>query len=279
MIKPTVAFDDLNNLEDRMISFEDDSVAPSKLTLVTFPKGRATIFFAGKLYDWYGREIELDERIRRIVAPFGHYTDGIDLSHCHDNFIVELKNGAYAICGIRYRRQKEHRENYDGLKYAITAGSLDMVPYIYANDLAPSYDDIDTETLKNTCFKLISDFHPGHSFALGKDPESTDFFMGNDVFVIIDSEVSGGNGWLWSCIANSRDDLLSASHDDDSELITPAVYQKIDYYYSFEISAGGDKLSVTFSDKHSTNKLRASTDKEVIEHLKSPELWWYLDPK
>ena len=279
MIKPTVAFDDLNNLEDRMISFEDDSVIPSRTTLVTFPRGRATIFFDDQLYDWYGRVVELDEKIKRIIAPFGHYTDGIDLSHCHDNFIVELKNGTYAICGIRYRRQKEHRENYNGLKYAITAGSLDMVPYICVNDLVPSYDNIDTETLGNTCFRLISDFHPGHNFALASGPKSTDFFISSDTFVIIDSEVSGGNGWLWSCIANSRDDLMSAKHDGDGELIAPAVYQKIDYYYSFEISIGGDKLSVTFPDKHSANKLRASIDREAIEHLKSPELWWYLDPK
>ena len=277
MFRPIIAVDDLRNLKDRMISFEDDSSKERNLTLVSFPKGRATIMFNGILYDWYGREVELDERIERIVAPFGHYTDGIDLVHCHDNFVVELDNGLYAVLGIRYRRPTKREPDYNGLKYAITAGSLDMIPYIGLNDVQPSYEAIDLITLDETCFKIFTDYHNGYEFAIGKNPKS-EFLDSSNSYVIINGEVDCGNNWLWMYVANSKEELMSIDFNNEKHFTLPCACQIISHFNDLEISDNGGKISIIFPDRNTNKALRASTDKEILHHTKKSDLWWYLDP-
>lgn len=142
------AIDDLKNLGDRLIFFENSDTNPPALTIVKFPDNRGTIIYDDKLYDWYGREVELGDNIKRIVAPFGRYTDGIDLCHCHDNFVVELINGEFAIVGIRYYRlSKSECPDYSGLKYAITGGALKMTPHMVTDDSYPHYEAIELERI------------------------------------------------------------------------------------------------------------------------------------
>ena len=274
------AIDDLKNLGDRLIVFENDATNPHTLTIVQFPDNRGTIIYNDKLYDWYGREVELGSDIKRIVAPFGHYTDGIDLTHCHDNFIVELVNGEFAIVGIRYYRlpRSEHPE-YSGLKYAITGGAMKMTPHMVTDDALPHYEAIELNALKDTCFESFKRWNGQHDFCIGISPiiyGATD----KDARHLICGELANGNGRCWFSVAVTRGEILETTETNSGRMEEPELFTSMDEFYGeIAVSEDGNKLTAIIPEKHYSKKaIRISTDKEVLEHMKRSHFWWYLDP-
>ncbi len=275
--KAVSAIDDLKNLGDRLIVFEDDSINPPRLTIIKFPENRGTIIFDGVLYDWYGREVILDSKIKRIVTPFGHYTDGIDLNHCHDNFIVELTSGEYAIPGIRYRRFANRSPDYSGLKYAVTAGSLNMMPHLEL-DKSPRYEAIEPDALSGTCFEIFKRFRDNASYAIGKNPiVCSTSREGVNSLVCGDSSID--NHRQWFSIAKDRASILNTTENAFGRMNNPDLYLSTDEFRGdIIISEDGDKLTAEFPVKHfSDQTIRASTDREVLTHMKRSNFWWYLD--
>ena len=274
------AIDDLKNLGERLIVFEDDATNPPALTIVKFPDDRGTIIYKDVLYDWYGRVVELGESVKRIVAPFGHYTDGIDLTHCHDNFVVEIADGTFAISGIKYcRLPRSESLGYSGLKYAITGGALKMTPHLYTDDSLPHYEAIKLDALKDTCFEVFKRWNGPHEYAFGINPilcESVEKGLTH----LICGELAGGNGRCWFSIAESRDEILETTETRFGYMSEPRLYLSIDEFLDeITIKDNGDKLTVRVPKKHySKESIRISTDIEVLEHMKNSHFWWYLDP-
>ena len=272
------AIDDLRNLGERLIVFEDDSANPHPLTVVKFPKNRGTIIFNDKLYDWYGREVELGEKIKRIVAPFGHYTDGLDLCHCHDNFIVELENGEFAITGIRYyRTSRSESPDYSGLKYAITGGALKMSPHMDTDDSLPHYKAITLDALKDTCFESFRAYNGNYSYAIGHDP----ILYGSaeeGVNHLLCGEMAGGNGRMWFSVTETRDEIMETAMGTAGRRLEPKLFLSMDQFFGdFAISEGGSKITVSIPEKHFCQKsIRIATDIGVFEHMRNSHFWWYL---
>ncbi|MBQ7202360.1 hypothetical protein IJS18_03200 [Candidatus Saccharibacteria bacterium] len=277
MQKAISAIDDLNDLGSRLIVFEDDETNPHRLTIIKFPDNRGTILFDGKLYDWYGREVIISDKIKRVVTPFGHYTDGKDLYHCHDNFIVELTTGEYAIPGIRYRRFAYSSPDYSGLKYAITAGAYNMLPHLELDD-SPRFESIEPDALSGTCFEIFKRYYGNASYAIGKNP----IIAGSPrkgVSSLINGESAIDNHRQWFSIAESRESILETVENQSGRMDNPDLYLSMDEFCGeIEVSENGDKLTAVFPVKHfSDQTIRASTDKEVLSHMKRSGFWWYLD--
>ena len=280
MERAVSAIDDLKKLGDRLIVFEDDATNPPSLTIVKFPENRGTIIQRGVLYDWYGREVELGESIKRIVEPFGHYTDGIDLTHCHDNFVVELKDGTFAISGIKYYRlPRSECLGYSGLKYAITGGALKMVPHMYLDESLPRYEEIKLDALKDTCFEIFKRWNGPHEYALGINPIICDSAE-KGITHLICGELAGGNGRCWFSIAENREILLKTTKTKLGRMEEPPLYLSMDEILGeITVSKDGNKLTARVPKKHfAKESISISTDAEVLGHMEESHFWWYLDP-
>lgn len=280
MERAVSAIDDLKKLGDRLMVFEDDDVSPPSLTIVKFPENRGTMLYKGVLYDWYGREVELGKDVKRIIEPFGHYTDGIDLSHCHDNFVIELVDGTFAISGIKYYRlPKSELLGYSGLKYAITGGALKMTPHIYIDETLPHYERIELDVLKGTCFEIFKRWNGPHEYAFGVNP----IFYGSadkGVTHLICGELAGGNGRCWFSVAENRNALLKTTKTGFGHMQEPDLYLSMDEFFDeIIVSEDGNKLTAIIPKKHfAKESIRISTDAEVLGHMEESHFWWYLDP-
>lgn len=275
--KAISAIDDLNHLGKRLIVFENDETDPHRLTIIQFPENRGTVLFEDRLYDWYGREVIVSEEIKRIVSPFGHYTDGKDLYHCHDNFIVELKTGEYAIPGIKYRRFAYSGPDYSGLKYAITAGAFNMLPHLDLED-APRFEEIIPDALSGTCFEIFKRYRNSSSYAIGKNPFLTRRLQ-EDVSCIVCGDSAIDNHKQWFSIAKTREEILETSENSVGMVESPEAYLNMDIFRgNIIVSKNGNKLTANFPIKHySDQTIRASTDREVLSHMRDNGFWWYLD--
>ena len=61
-----------------------------------------TLFHNGKLYDWYGREVKLDDDISRIVR-FYSGVESYNGFRASEEFIVEKKDNRVAIAALEYQ--------------------------------------------------------------------------------------------------------------------------------------------------------------------------------
>ena len=73
---------------------------------LVFPRDRVTIQDGDRLYDWYGREIEIDEEIKRVLEPLGSKVNGSLLGY-DDNHLDQKK--LFTSKGSRSRRNGPSR--------------------------------------------------------------------------------------------------------------------------------------------------------------------------
>ena len=99
----------LYKLEQITESFSEESPIPERSLVftgpnyphkVTFPKDRTTLFFQGKLYDWYGHKVALSDDIAKILKPFGYSYDS------QDQFLVMTDDHRYALATLHYEKNR-----------------------------------------------------------------------------------------------------------------------------------------------------------------------------
>lgn len=83
------------------------SVLNNDSIIRSFENGHSTILLGGRLYDWYGREVVVDDICAEIVMPFGFETvtavcpnHMTRVAESYDRYIVRLIHGSYAISAV-----------------------------------------------------------------------------------------------------------------------------------------------------------------------------------
>ena len=277
MFKPVTAMDDLNRPGSRILVLENQATSPKEITLIAFPNDRGTLFYNGKLYDWFGREVEVDSRIKRIVRPFGHSVGRPhDISNYHDNFIVELKNGKLAVVGVYYRQPEPHDPSYSGTKYLSTGGLLGASPYLKYDDSTITYEEIDEWLIISTFLRSIRHDDEYPLAAIGQLANSEQcVFLSDNVL-----HATSSNGFFVHHITQSKANLIDFFTGSDSKFKKtthpPSILCQTSLCNSIVSSEDGDKITAEFVYINS-KPIKASLDADCLAFRRGNHLYWYQE--
>ena len=115
---------------------------------VPFEKGNLTAKFGGYMFDYYGRNIEIDESIRYVIEKAGRWQPyNTDV----EAFLVEKKDGKWCIAYLHY-----YEELKDGRRSPVVR---------YTSELNPSFrkEEIKVELLCSSIEIVDKEFFPSNS--------------------------------------------------------------------------------------------------------------------
>lgn len=104
------------------------SIAYGKTIMKSFGNGYSTMILDGKLYDWYGREVVVNDICAEVIMPFGFETITAvcpnyrtRVIESYDRYIVRLIDGSYALSAVwkTVNHQVEKPANSSLLDYPI----------------------------------------------------------------------------------------------------------------------------------------------------------------
>lgn len=229
-----------------------------------FSDDHITIQHEGKLYDWYGREFDLDPEISRILqfyAGVALYGEG------YEQFIVRLSNGKFAIARTEMVPEPD-APIIPAHKDIATAGRLGRKPHLKVEQ---PFEDMDTMVIETPVFQTL--------LRLRKEPDRqlVVFYgygdKGDDATVI-----ARPGDWVASLerlkiTDTPRAEVMNGEADIEPrrcKLVTTSLVG------GFELSGNGRKLTACAS-----NGWRVSTDVDFLEHIGAGlkgSIWWYHDP-
>ena len=268
--------DDLTNPQNRILVFEEDDFKPKQTIMVGFPSNRGTLIYKEKLYDWYGREVEINPRIKRIVRPFGYSISKIhDIMNYRDNFIVELQNGKFAVVGLYYHYPEPNDPAYTGSRCMATGHILDATPYLKFDDSIITYETIDDEPLKSTC---LSDLQFDNEYPLAAIGQLSN----SDQCVFLSSNVhhcTSSNGFFVHHVVPSKAALLEFFDNPEKSKKAshpPSIFSQTTLCGSIIYHEDGNKITADFSYTH-PKLLKASLDRDCLKYRRANHLYWYED--
>ena len=246
---------------------------------VPFEKGRITVEYDGKLYDWYGREVELPPT-SRIIDFYGGGRDRD--GNINEQFIILFENGAFAIAGVQYFSDGEdigiptHKDLFTGriigrspkLVYEHTFMQMDM-------------GFVNTPVFQAFVQNLPEELRSHRFVALyGFDDDSKS--------IITRQGIDTPSSYVWHTFASvSREEVLEKltpvvpPKEEESEQQEPTIkrvfkqWQHCSATYftgGIVVSKDGQKMTVCFPD----NPGRFfSTDVEVLKLCHNGRIIWY----
>ena len=240
---------------------------------LVFPKDRVIVFDGETPYDWYGREVAVDESIKRIIEPLGSYTNGDSYYEAKELYLVERNDGLMAIADARYWTREEKGRSMSRHKEVMVGRALmhhmKIIPrtnYPFKREAKELYaTPVFRAYLRNMKYPKEIRVFSGVEYTLWPGDEKRFLTVFHEV-------VEGGSPWRFHYIAPCRDAIMSEKDSD-----------KIKHNYAnyligdVVVSENGPKMSAMASSRQS-GLFKISTDVEVIEHLgKISGLYWYVD--
>lgn len=276
VIKAVDLFEEGDLMPERYLVFMDSEGDQTK---EFFPKDRATLFFQGELYDWYGHKVVLSNEITKVLKPFGYSHDS------RDQFLVITKNHRYALATLHYEkadklpRNRNHNPSTPILKCRnwtfeklanISSTCLDE--YFGNSNKCSVFVGANNNSNDNTnsSSSYIPYFIKPEESILNL---SCTFFMQGPTYqyplrhkVFIDRE----KAVIQLCHPHKE-----IHWRDDA--VTMANYLLGD----LQISKHSGKISAIFPVPSQTGNTRISTDSGIIQHgiMNHECLYWYYDPK
>lgn len=274
-------FRDDNPIPIRSLVFKDSKDGRSTKQQVYFPENRTSLIYNGILYDWYGREIELDDNIKKVISPFGY---GIR-NMAYETYLVERKDSRLAIAELLNLRPANHMvdENFPEqiqIKDKITGSIMLYGQKLVCKDW---YFKSIYDYSKNTCLKAFNypyDFKV--LFDIVYNSDSRDKYPR----IYFYSTFEDTFGEIENYVSMDRESILKIpSHDITLENLISRKLQNMAPIASIigtlNFSKDGNKVStymLYFGDDKKPRRI--STDVEVLHHTKNAErIIWYHDPE
>ena len=113
----------------RSLHFMDNS---SGMTMTLhFPKD-STVIIRGprEIYDWYGRQIELDEEIEKVIKKFGSRVDGKSIESTHEILLAVKKNGKFTLAELHYKNKGRVEPVFPYFKDVRTGRMVGRTPFL-----------------------------------------------------------------------------------------------------------------------------------------------------
>lgn len=241
---------------------------------LVFPKDRVIVFDGETPYDWYGREVAVDESIKRIIEPLGSYTNGDSYYEAKELYLVERNDGLMAIAGARYLTREEKGRSMSWHKEVMVGRALMHYMKIIPREDYPFKREA-KELYTTPVFQayLRNMKYPKEIRAFS-GVEYTSWSGDEKWFLTVFHEADEyGSPWQFHYIAPCRDAIMAEKNSDKIE------YNWVNYLIGdVVVSENGTKMSAMAFSRQS-GLFKISTDVEVIEHLgKIFGLYWYVDP-
>ena len=257
-------FPDGKRIEHQLVFIHDIGVITREIS-IPFEEDRITLWHEGKLYDWYGRKVELDDNIAQIIE---FYSGSSFNNEAHEQFIVRKKDGRLAIARLRYRySEAQHSSIPVEHKDILTGRMLGRTPVLecekydfYSIDRTILLEPVFETLIKNigkelTVFYDVRKGHESYHTVIRR--------RGNDFYP-----------WIYNCFSTaSREEILKLPPD-----IAISEHRYVSWLDGWlDVSKDGRKMtSMTIVDDR---PYYISTDVEILEHRQSRTcIWWYPDP-
>ena len=181
MFKAESIIINVHDKKNRQILLVDDKTGEQ--TMLSFKPGRITTSFVEnskeRLFDYYGREIQIDDSIAEIIEQTGHFWINCD----QECFLVRLKNDMFAIASVNYyyshsggHKQKliEYNSELNPEHWKDGIGQIWLEP----TDRIDAIRSYDKDIIKNSCIGYWLD-------NISEEPEKYWLLnlVDNDVFV------------------------------------------------------------------------------------------------
>ncbi len=153
MLKATQVIQDVGSepLTGRYLVLEDDETGAR--VEVPFERGHLSVLFEGHLFDYYGRSIQIDPKIKRIIKKAGRARA---YNSDAESYMVETMNGKTVIAEIWYYTYSKHSQKKDYRGYDA---------YIY--ELNPDFsgnNELEVELLCTNIEILDTEIFPEDSY-------------------------------------------------------------------------------------------------------------------
>lgn len=278
----------LYEVEKAVDLFNVDSLIPERYLMFMdqeghqtkefFPTDRMTLIFNGKLYDWYGREVELGPGIKQVLAHFGCRNGE---TRAYETFVVKRNDGRLAIAALDYKDfQKTTNSNL--AKMRTTSRIMVGKPFLTCQPKCSFAKIKSSVYCLNEINKWLRFEELGFQCHILLDVISDDQSIGQLGIVFWKTyERTVTDHWMTHRFIEKRDDILKVSNSNlprGSEL--DCIYGDTNGNLIF--SEDGKKMTAfTKLWRHEKGKtIRISTDTDVIMHTrKSADIFWYYDPE
>lgn len=286
VIEAVDLFNEGDLIPERYLVFMDSE---GNQTKEFFPKDRTTLFFQGKLYDWYGREVKIPDDVN-IVKPLGYY-GGSGYGETLEKFLVLISNRQFAFAWLSHSNELPiDQESPMYFKNRLLHARLSYVPSLKLEKW--SFQKI--VDLQSTCFDHFkhADEYMALSGVNGADLSSKNRPSLKNFLSPAEKRFDYPSIWfthgpthdrlLEHRILKTRDAILSLYAYDWSSNEPYAAYIQTNYLLgNLNFSKHGEKMTAKapIPDEHGNTYI--STDSEVIKHSAnfSSHLIWYYDPE
>lgn len=243
-----------------------------------FPNNSMTVIRKDghEAYDWYGRPVQFDQNIKRIVCLYGSNTNGKEYECAHETFIVEKPNGKLAIATL-YMRGEEfgHQELCPWFKQVLTGHQLFQTPQLQLRHDHWQFDRIDYAITETPILRAFFNKRPGarekqwaQFIGVGRenDPEESFVVLRPDQMHGIDGMIGP---WVYHSVAE-RSTILSTPKGKEPDR------DRRNYLTSEIITSDDGKLLTTTTINYDGQPLAIATDLEVVQHMAGElDLYWY----
>ena len=266
-------FDEGSSVPERSLIF----AGPDYSHKVTFQKNRMTLIFNHKLYDWYGREVELEPGIKQVLAHFGCCNGE---TRAYETFVVERNDDRLAIATLDYKDfQKTTNSNL--AKMRTTSWIMVGKPFLSRSCWSfAKFDDSNSRVCLNEINKwLLQKFDYTCKICLHATMDYQELEEDSIVFAKT-FQGTRNDRWIRHHIAKSRNTIFDSSRAHLPTIMDTHFIQG-DIYGDLEFSQNGRKMTA-FTNLPSIGKKRApiSTDIDVIRHTRDfAGIFWYYDPE
>lgn len=290
IIETTDILDEENSISKRCLVF----LGPNGSSEEFFSEDRTSLMHNRVLYDWHGRQVELEQTISKVLYYFGPN----ESQNC-ESFVVQLKNQRLAIADLYYTDNSnliKHNCIIINPQWDLIKKDPDKKPFLrcrewsFANFLEPPtspncLDEINKHLLKNfgyTC-KICS----------GVTPNNRHSVYHNTMFI---KTHNNGLDWIENRYTSSSREYFP---DDPTKLSSGGVEPSL---CDLQFSEDGSKMTAfinyfdCYTDRSKTTRIstdidiilrthteeflnRAKEEFDLEDELEDSEIFWYYDPE
>lgn len=284
VIEAVDIFDENSPIPERYLVFMDGDGNQIKQF---FPKDRMTLFFEGKLYDWYGREIKPKSGTTKILSHFGcadHHGDG---SKYYEAFVVKSKNGRLSIAELDVSTEERPSKNLPKTTDQNLA-KIHTLPFAKPSlrTLNWSFKDFQEPPIKHHCMHELNKYlqkNFDYTCKICTDVISPCVDIKDHSTVFVKTVFQGGEELFKHCIfdlSDIKDHNTSYQGPSDSTLGITAYKMKhmFDCVFGLSFSKDGNKMTAFVESPFGNKKIRVSTRADIICHPDG-QIFWYYDPE
>lgn len=274
VIEAVDIFDENSPIPERYLVFMDGDGNQIK---EFFPKDRITLFFQGKLYDWYGRKVKLESDITRVISAHGSccgcYGAG-DLSR--ETFVVQRSDNSLATATLLYENIPAPIGNCQNLARS------DAIEIAYQQPILSIRTkwsfEYGYELSKSICYALCEIAkNLGNFTSIFANISYQDWGNSNDYVAFSPNCITGKNCcWITNFIMKDRLSLLTTSIEDICKNAIKSDYIRGKLLFSRD----GKKIKANSPMPDQNGNTRISADLETISYTKRMyAICWYYDPE